>query len=1218
MTRTSPIRIGADSRRWSRWVAAGLAAATALSAALVAPPAGAASTPPQISVVTGYAGANSITLGHPKPAATASLSAGYVAYDPANGDEAVAVTAGTTANVYLIAGADEPNEYHIKTSATTYSTLVKGDAYLVAGNGKTGMIADPGGGTPETGGSTTPAATANPISPASVAFDPSGNLLIAGRFNTTGSTRSGIQMVAKTTCGSSCPYRYSSVGAGDLYSIAGSGSWHGITRTPAIVFTTQVQGFGMAVDSQGDIVDGAAGFVVFINEQAMAVTRYGQTVTAFSAAVIAGTGTHTGATCGGGSKNVNATGKTSPKFQWPHPYFGANGNVYVNSNKSTAGHGCTWVLPATSGALDGQFMTAGRLYTLTGAATTTPITNGAPANTTSFPNTNAVAVDPVGNVLLASSGTTPSLRVIAESTGTFYDQTMTKGDVYTIAGGSGATRVTPGNATGFKFDGAPIPATPPAFGITSLITGAKGDLLVTDGSSATSGTLYEITHGPTGSTITVPSISSLNPTSGFLAGGTTVTIHGNHFTGATAVDFGTVAGSTITVQHPTLLTVVDPAHPAGTVPVTVTTLGGTATRTTAFTYVTPKPMVASITPTTGTTAGGTIVTFRGSYFTGTTAVHFGTTASAHVIVTSPTTLTATAPAHTAGTVAVSVTTPGGTATKKTAFTYVAAMLPDAPTGVTAARGGSGTAIISWTASATHGSPITKYSVTSSPTAKSCTTTGALTCTISGLVNGLTYAFTVRAMSAAGTSVVSKPGHVVPATLPSAPGTPTAEPGVESVTVRWTAPTPTPGGISITKYTVSSTPTDKTCTATGTATKVCKVSGLRDGIAYKFKVNATNAVGTGPTSVSSNSAIPEPVLPGAPTNVAAVAGDAKAKVTWTPPATDGGSPITGYTVSSTPGGKTCTTTGALTCTVTGLTNGDSYSFSVYATNSVGAGPTSQSSPVVVPRSTATTPAPPTPINPKPKDGYWEVAADGGLFAFGAAFFGSEGGKPLNAPIVGMAATPTGKGYWEVAADGGLFAFGTAQFYGSEGGKPLNAPVVGMTATPTGKGYWEVAADGGLFAFGTAQFYGSEGGKPLNAPVVGMTATPTGKGYWEVAADGGLFAFGTAQFYGSEGGKPLNAPVVGMTATPTGKGYWEVAADGGLFAFGTAQFYGSEGGKPLNAPIVGMTATPTGKGYWEVAADGGLFAFGAPFNGSMGGKSLQAPIVGVAAIPPSRGT
>jgi len=165
-------------------------------------------------------------------------------------------------------------------------------------------------------------------------------------------------------------------------------------------------------------------------------------------------------------------------------------------------------------------------------------------------------------------------------------------------------------------------------------------------------------------------------------------------------------------------------------------------------------------------------------------------------------------------------------------------------------------------------------------------------------------------------------------------------------------------------------------------------------------------------------------------------------------------------------------------------------------------------------------------------------------------------------------PATSGYDLVASDGGIFAFGTSTFYGSMGDKPLDAPVVGIAAAPTGKGYWAVASDGGIFAFGTAGFYGSMGGQHLDAPVVGMTATPTGKGYWEVASDGGIFAFGTATFYGSMGGKPLDAPVVGITAAPTGNGYWEVASDGGIFAFGTATFYGSMGGKPLDKPVVGI--------------------------------------------------
>ena len=89
----------------------------------------------------------------------------------------------------------------------------------------------------------------------------------------------------------------------------------------------------------------------------------------------------------------------------------------------------------------------------------------------------------------------------------------------------------------------------------------------------------------------------------------------------------------------------------------------------------------------------------------------------------------------------------------------------------------------------------------------------------------------------------------------------------------------------------------------------------------------------------------------------------------------------------------------------------------------------------------------------------------------------GGKPLNKPIVGMASTPTGGGYWEVASDGGLFAFGNAPFYGSMGGKKISAPIVQMIAAPTGTGYWEIASDGTVYSFGFAGHYGGMGGKAL---------------------------------------------------------------------------------------------------------------------------------------------
>ena len=180
-----------------------------------------------------------------------------------------------------------------------------------------------------------------------------------------------------------------------------------------------------------------------------------------------------------------------------------------------------------------------------------------------------------------------------------------------------------------------------------------------------------------------------------------------------------------------------------------------------------------------------------------------------------------------------------------------------------------------------------------------------------------------------------------------------------------------------------------------------------------------------------------------------------------------------------------------------------------------------------------------------------------------------------PIVGIAATPSGNGYWLVAADGGVFTFGDATFHGSTGGRTLSAPIVGIAATPSGHGYWLVASDGGVFTFGDATFHGSTGGRTLTAPIVGIAATPSGHGYWLVASDGGIFTFGDATFHGSTAGTTLAAPIVGIAATPSGHGYWLAASDGGVFTFGDAQFHGSRRRAPhVRARSVGIAATPTG--------------------------------------------
>ena len=242
------------------------------------------------------------------------------------------------------------------------------------------------------------------------------------------------------------------------------------------------------------------------------------------------------------------------------------------------------------------------------------------------------------------------------------------------------------------------------------------------------------------------------------------------------------------------------------------------------------------------------------------------------------------------------------------------------------------------------------------------------------------------------------------------------------------------------------------------------------------------------------------------------------------------------------------------------------------------------------------------------GYWLTTDTGKTIPFAAPDLGGLAVRPRR-PVVGAAPRPSGQGYWLVAADGGVFAFGDAPFLGSKGGEPLDRPMVGMASTPSGQGYWLVAQDGGVFAFGDAVFAGSAGDLPLDRPIVGMASSPTGRGYWLVASDGGIFAYGDASFHGSTGGLPLVRPIVGMAASPSGAGYWLVAADGGVFTFGDAGFRGSTGGTPLVSPMRSMATTTTGAGYWLVAADGGVFPYGdAQFQGSA--ASMGVNVVGIA--------
>jgi Zn-dependent metalloprotease len=200
------------------------------------------------------------------------------------------------------------------------------------------------------------------------------------------------------------------------------------------------------------------------------------------------------------------------------------------------------------------------------------------------------------------------------------------------------------------------------------------------------------------------------------------------------------------------------------------------------------------------------------------------------------------------------------------------------------------------------------------------------------------------------SVVTAPLIVVP----GAPTNVTATAGVAKATVRWTAPASN-GGSAITGYKVTASPGGASARTTGATT--AEVTGLTNGTAYTFIVTATNAIGISPASVASNPVRPVPQVPGAPTSVLATAGDTEAVVTWSAPVSDGGSPVTGYLLTASPGGVTVHTGGPTEATVTGLTNGTAYTFTVKAENAAGSSLPSPATAAVTPEAV---PDPPTPL------------------------------------------------------------------------------------------------------------------------------------------------------------------------------------------------------------------------------------------------------------------
>jgi hypothetical protein len=174
------------------------------------------------------------------------------------------------------------------------------------------------------------------------------------------------------------------------------------------------------------------------------------------------------------------------------------------------------------------------------------------------------------------------------------------------------------------------------------------------------------------------SVSEVFPPTGPTSGGTTVTIRGTSFAAGAAVTFGTIPAASVEFINDTELRAVTPAGPfdfasSKTVDVVVTNLdGASGQKNLSYTWTVPAPTIASLSPSTGTRSGGTLVTLRGGGFSTAVpaTVTFGGTPATNVTVVDAITLTARTSAHAAGSVDVRITTTKGSTTAAGAYRFL--------------------------------------------------------------------------------------------------------------------------------------------------------------------------------------------------------------------------------------------------------------------------------------------------------------------------------------------------------------------------------------------------------------------------------------------------------------------------------------------------------------------------------------------------------------------